>query len=190
MKVLAICGSPRKGGNSDYLLDEALRALDVYRVPYEKIYIAEHAIYPCNACYSCLKNGSCIIRDDFAKIYAKVEKCTHLLIATPIFFYNVPAQFKAFIDRFQALYVRYFVLRKKKLSQKKGYFFSVSASSKRDVFTGVLKTVDLFLRCINARIEEKLCVHGVEKKGDILRRTQALKRAYEIGRGIALDKGR
>ncbi|MDD5084966.1 MAG: flavodoxin family protein [Candidatus Omnitrophica bacterium] len=190
MRVLAICGSPRKRGNSDYLLDEALKALEVYRVPYEKIYIADHAIYPCNACYGCLKNGRCIIRDDFAKIYAKIEKCTHLLIAAPIFFYSVPAQLKAFIDRFQALYVRYFVLRKKKPPQKKGYFFSVSASTQRDVFTGAFKTMDFFLRCINARIEAKLCVRGIEEKGDILRHTRALKQAYRIGKRIALDKGR
>lgn len=185
LKIFSICGSPRKGGNSEHLLDEALSALTERNIPYRKICLSDLIIYPCNACYGCAKSGRCVLRDDLTKLYDEVERSTHIIIAAPIFFNGLPAQLKAFVDRFQAFYARYFILKKKKPPLKKGYFLAVSARREKNTFKGAVSTIDVFLRSICGRLEKSLCIGGVEEKGGILKLRSDLRKAYSIGREIA-----
>ena len=68
MKVLAISGSPRKGGNSEVLCDEFLKGAAESGHETEKIRLAEKKIAPCLACYGCMEHHVCVRRDDMAQV--------------------------------------------------------------------------------------------------------------------------
>ena len=99
MKVLGIMGSPRIKGNTDLLLDEALKGAQSQGAEVEKIVVDKLKIAPCREYYGCLRDGNCVIRDDMDDIYPKLLEADGIIVASPIFFYGLTAQLKALIDR-------------------------------------------------------------------------------------------
>jgi len=99
-------GSPRRGGNTDVLVDEALatfRELPEEKGETEKIYLSSLQINPCQGCFKC-KHGDgldsvCVQRDDMTGLYRKMFDADALLWATPVYMWSPTAQMKLFLDR-------------------------------------------------------------------------------------------
>ncbi|MHA1725666.1 MAG: flavodoxin family protein [Promethearchaeota archaeon] len=95
MNILYISGSPRKRSNTDYLLSLALSITGG-----RFIKIINYNIHPCNACWACLKTAKCTINDDMTEILIPLLlECEGIVLGSPVFFNNITAQLKAFIDR-------------------------------------------------------------------------------------------
>lgn len=107
MKILALLGSPRKNGNTSLLLDEYLRGIEEAGKPAEitKIYLNDKDIHGCNACESCRSTaaGRCIIEDDMQELYPLFCEADMVIYATPVYWWSVSAQLKAFMDRCYAI---------------------------------------------------------------------------------------
>lgn len=99
MKILGIVCSPRKGGNTEILVKEALDAAREAGGETELIVVADKEIAPCDACGACMEDGTCRIDDDMQTIYQRLELADGLIFGTPVYFLNVSAQAKAIIDR-------------------------------------------------------------------------------------------
>jgi multimeric flavodoxin WrbA len=99
MKILGIVCSPRKDGNTEILVREALQAAGEAGSETELILIAGKKIAPCDGCNACLKEGVCKIKDDMQMISEQLEKADGVIFGTPVYFYNVTAQAKAVMDR-------------------------------------------------------------------------------------------
>jgi len=99
MKVLGITCSPRKGGNTEILVREALKGVAAAGGETELVLVAGKDIAPCDGCEACQKNGICKIKDDMQEIYQKLELADGVIFGTPVYFLNVSAQAKAVIDR-------------------------------------------------------------------------------------------
>ena len=66
----------------------------------EFIKLVDHTIEPCRSCWACRKSGACVIDDDMsATIIPRLLEADAIVIGTPVYFNNVTAQLKAFIDR-------------------------------------------------------------------------------------------
>ena len=104
MKILGIVCSPRKGGNTEILVEEALAAAKEKGAETELVLVADKDINFCDACGACAADGVCVIEDDMQEIYQKIESADGLIFGTPVYFANVSAQAKAVIDRTYALY--------------------------------------------------------------------------------------
>jgi multimeric flavodoxin WrbA len=95
MRVLFISGSPRKRSNTDYLLNYMQQ-----QIGGEIVKISDYAVEPCKSCWACLKKGSCVINDDMKTVIVpKILKADAMVLGSPVYFNNVSAQLKAFIDR-------------------------------------------------------------------------------------------
>lgn len=103
MKVLAVVGSPRKGGNTDVLVDQMIKGAAGAGAAVEKIYLNDMRITPCQACYACKKKPGCVIQDDMQKLYPKLLAADAVLFGTPVYWWTVSAQTKLFLDRWFAL---------------------------------------------------------------------------------------
>jgi len=97
--ILGIVCSPRKGGNTEILVEQALEAARVAGAQTEMITVAERQIAPCDACGACETTSKCSIDDGMQEIYAKLEAADGIIFGTPVYFINVSAQAKAIIDR-------------------------------------------------------------------------------------------
>lgn len=102
MRVLAINGSPRKGGNTEILLRKALEPVAAVGHQTEYIQVGGTRIRGCTACGACgrMKNRRCVIDDDiFNLVFAKMIAADAILIGSPVYFANMTAETKALIDR-------------------------------------------------------------------------------------------
>jgi len=101
MNILGISGTPRKGGNSEILLDAALEPFIEADWDITRILLSEKRIEPCTGCDTCHAGlvRACYINDDMNEIYDAYQKCDAIIISAPAYWRNVPAQLKAVIDR-------------------------------------------------------------------------------------------
>ncbi len=99
MKVLGIVCSPRKGGNTEIMVEEALEAAREAGAETELVLVADKNIAPCDACATCRKTDICHIKDDMQPIYQQLEAADAVIFGTPVYNANVSAQAKAIMDR-------------------------------------------------------------------------------------------
>lgn len=99
MKVLGIVGSPRKGGNTEIMVEEALAAAREDGAETDIFLLYDKTIAGCDGCHSCFETGKCRINDDMQSLYTKMEEADAILFGSPVYFHYVTAQAKAVIDR-------------------------------------------------------------------------------------------
>lgn len=102
MKVVAINGSPRKGGNTEILLKRVCGRLEKHGIETEIIKIGGELLSGCTACGACFKtkNNSCIIYNDpMNEWIGKMVEADGILLGSPTYFADVSMEMKALIDR-------------------------------------------------------------------------------------------
>jgi multimeric flavodoxin WrbA len=100
MKVIGISGSPRKKGNTEFLIQLALDEMKKEGIDTELIPLTGKTINPCNACMVCEKHKNrCAIEDDFEPIFQKIREAGGLILGTPVYFGSATPNVKSFIDR-------------------------------------------------------------------------------------------
>lgn len=103
MKVLALSGSPRKGANSDYLTDMALKGASEAGAEVEKLLLRDFNIKPCKGCLRCNVMGYCSIKDDdFNYFKNKFLESDGLIISAPVYYHYIPGEMKILFDRFRS----------------------------------------------------------------------------------------
>jgi multimeric flavodoxin WrbA len=96
---LGIVGSPRRGGNTESLVDEVLHGAEEAGALTEKVILNELDISPCQACDACGKTGGCVQRDDMPALLEQMQRSQVWVLGTPVYWWGPTAQFKAFLDR-------------------------------------------------------------------------------------------
>lgn len=93
--IIYVSGSPRKNSNTDVLLKRALEITGG-----EFIKLSDFNVKPCNSCWACQKRKNCIIDDDMTKkLIPLLLNSDGMVLGSPVYFNNVSAQLKNFIDR-------------------------------------------------------------------------------------------
>lgn len=185
MKVLGIMGSPRMKGNTDLLLDEALKGAESKGASVEKVLVDKLNISPCKEYYGCLKDGNCVIRDEMDDLYPKLLNDDIIIVASPMFFYGVTAQLKALIDRCQAPWaVKQFRVQDLTDSKRKGAFIGVGATKGDKLFDGSILTIKYFFQAIGVSYQDELLIRGIDQRGEIKSHPTALADAFELGKRL------
>lgn len=184
--LLAIYGSPRKGGNTDILLNHFLEGVSGSDYTVDRVYLRDLRFSPCTECDGCATTGVCVIHDDMDALYRKLLECNRVVLAFPVFFLGPPAIAKAFIDRAQALWVRRFVVGnniEKGEGNRKGFFLSLAGfRGSGRIFSCSISIVRAFYAACGIRYTGELIMNGVDKKGDVKRNPELLGMAIETGR--------
>lgn len=103
MKIVALQGSPRKGGNCDVLMDEMIKGIEENGGEVTKYYLEDQEIAPCKACMYCAENPECVRNDDGNKILDEMLEADGVIFATPVYYGQMSAQGKLIIDRFYGI---------------------------------------------------------------------------------------
>jgi len=187
-KVIGIFGSPRPNGNSDILLNQAIKGAEACGANVEKIIIRDLQIAPCNSCGGCYEKGVCVIGDDMQKIYPKLVEAVGIIVASPIYFMGVSAQLKAFIDRCQALWARKYILNlpiRNDGRSANGFFIATAARKNGEsLFTGAVKTIKSFFHVLDTKYVGDILCSGLEEKGIVNKRPELLQQAFDAGKTI------
>lgn len=179
MNVLGISGTPRKGGNSEWLLKAALEPFAEAGWDVKQILLSEKKIEMCVGCETCVERQACFIKDDMDEILEAFEWCNAIIISSPAYWRNVPAQLKAVFDRSYAA-------KNHPLKGKLGGAMAVGRGTGGGQAI-VLNVINNFYLSSGA-----LCVPGelngvtaaADKPGDILSQPRRLEQARILGRNM------
>ena len=170
VKLVAIVGSPRRGGNTETLLDRAIEEAKKKGAVSEKIVLNNVSIKPCQECGGCLKTGTCVITDDMAGVYNALNTSNIIIVASPIFFGNISAQTKIMVDRMQCRWVgKYLLKQKPQKKNKRGAFISCEALKTGKYFECAKMVIDIFFKVQDVEYKEEIFVAGADGKGDVLK---------------------
>ncbi len=191
MKVLALSGSPRKGGNSETLLASVINGVEEAGAEVVNIRLCDLDFNPCIGCGGCDKTGLCVVDDDMQGLYGQVLESDRIIISSPIYFYSVSAQTKSFIDRCQALWSRKQLLVAQKKwhipVDRKGFFLSVSATRGPKIFDGAKLCVQYAYDAMGFHYGGDFLVRGVDHRGEMKKDLERLQEAEDFGRNIVLS---
>ncbi len=98
MKVFLLNASPKSCGATQEILLTMQGALPA-QVESELVCLGDADIQYCLGCKKCYETGQCVRKDGMAELLGKLDAADAFFIAAPSYWADVPAQFKAFIDR-------------------------------------------------------------------------------------------
>jgi len=187
-KIVAIYGSPRRKGNTATLLKRAVEGATEEGANVEEIVLRDLKMSPCLEIYGCKKDGRCAIKDDFQKVCDQLLESHGLMLASPVFFYNVSAHTKILMDRCQSLWVKKYWIDKVPFGQgtpkRKGLFVSAAATSGKKLFDGVMLSVNYFFDVLDMELWKALLYRGFDFEGDVLKHPEYLDEAFDAGKAF------
>ena len=110
MKLMAIIGSPRKGGNTELLVDQIIAGCrSKTNVNADKFFIVDKRIEYCTGCLTCVMpspgTGKCVIEDDMAEILESMKKSDAFIFGSPNYMRTITAPLLNFLSRMLPLMV-------------------------------------------------------------------------------------
>jgi len=183
-KILILIGSPRKNGNSATLAECAAQMAREAGATTDTVVLHDLDITPCDGCGVCRESveAECVIRDDMGAVYPKLRRTDAIMIATPIYRYDLRAQTKLLIDRCYALGSKD---GGNALNGKRFAFIVVYGG--KDPFSAGAATA---MRCFHDTFARKACgmqmIHGSAGAiGDAERNQRLVSQAEDLGRFLA-----
>ncbi|MDL2210814.1 flavodoxin family protein, partial [Desulfovibrio sp. OttesenSCG-928-O18] len=102
--ILVITGSPRKGGNTDTLVDAFIKGASHAGHTVSRFNAAATEIKGCRGCDKCWTTGTpCIFRDGFDTLAPMLAEADTLVLASPVYWFGFSTQLKSAVDKFYAM---------------------------------------------------------------------------------------
>ena len=172
MRILSLLGSPRANGTTHTMTRLIAGGLSGGG-PVEEIALQEKHIRPCRGCQSCdAAPHVCPLArtDDAEAVFAAIAAADVVLWTSPVYFYGLPAQAKALVDRSQRIWAGGEAGR----PAGKGPLVLAALAAARprgeQLFTGSLLGLKYFFASFGARIADTRTLRGLACPEDLLSR--------------------
>lgn len=174
MKIVAFIGSPRKGSNTDTLVEETLKGAQQSGHTFDKLYLYDYEISPCVDCRKC-KKGDCVcaIDDGMQQIYPKMDEADLIIFGTPNYWFGPSAKTKLLIDRMRPY------VANKKLEGKKAVVITPAGDGAR-VCGPLVEMFRLSFDYLKMQFAGKILAKASER-AEIKNDPDTLKKAYDLG---------
>ncbi len=174
MKVLALIGSPRKGSNTDILVDKILEGCKEKGFIIEKLYLYDISISACTDCRLCKSdNYECAIKDDMQQIYPKMEEADILIFGTPVYWYGPTGKMKLFIDRMRPF------IASRKMQGKRAVLVAPSEEGPK-ACKALLEMFRMSFEYLGMEFVDSILSTAYER-AEVSANTEDLNRAYKLG---------
>ena len=199
-KILVLQCSPHAGGVSDSVADLFAKGMAEAGADLRTVALRDYAFSPCTGCGACFRpphncvlaghplpgqNGQCPVMDQAEEVFQLMAEAQLIMISSPIYFYFLPAHFKALIDRTQ----RFWAKRGGEdrvplpLSRAKPVLVAMTAGRRRGnlLFSGSLLSLKYFLAPLDAGIRETRLLRGLESLKDLHERPAVMAALHAWG---------
>jgi multimeric flavodoxin WrbA len=183
-RVLAIAGSPRRGGNSDALLDACVEGAEAAGAEVTRLVVARSGIGACTGCNGCSKDGLCIVRDPMQDAYPLLDAADAIVVSTPVYFAGVPSVLKALYDRCQPYWARRYVLHREAPQRRPGALLVVGGGGDPYGNGCAITTTRSVFAVLSLDYRHELAVEA-DARGEVAAQSASLERARAIGTALA-----
>jgi multimeric flavodoxin WrbA len=158
----------------------------------EIVRLRDFEVRACMGCSHCAKDphGRCVLRDEdqAGELFAKLLGASAVAFTSPIYFYHLPAGFKAWIDRSQSYYVRW-EAGDAELAERPGrlaYACLVAGRPRgQKLFEGSLLSLKFFLKPFGFSLCDSVTFMGKDAAGSLTADPEAVRKLEDLGRAIA-----
>lgn len=162
-KVVVITGSPRKKGNSLAMTEAFIKAAREKGHTIIQFDAAKHKVGGCRACNTCYSKGqACSFDDDFNTIAPDILNADAVVFSMPVYWYSIPAQIKAVIDKLYSFYAS-----GKDVSGKKCALIACCEEDDPTTMDGVRVPIERTAALLKWEMVGEVLVPGVLNLGDI-----------------------
>jgi len=150
MKTLILNGSPRKKGDSKYIMDQIVSKLhgEVHIINvYEENYSA------CIDCRYCWEVCDCRIKDDMFKAYELLNEVDNIILSSPVYFSELSGPLLSYVSRFQRYYAERFLMKNHEfiMKPKKGALILSAGGDIRGIKRPI-ETTEIIFRQIKTKL--------------------------------------
>ncbi|NVM20218.1 MAG: flavodoxin family protein [Desulfobacterales bacterium] len=183
MRVTGIVSSPRRTGNSDILVKEALKGATAAGAEVQIIRLYDFRIEYCRGCEKCVvqEDPECPIKDDVRFIYQQIKQSDCLIVGSPIYIHSIPGILKTLIDR-----MRPYVVKGEPWKHKLTSFVFTHTFASQFEHIYALPPLLFFSFYLNFRVSGILSV-SAGSPGECLLERQNIRRAHELGEKLGRD---
>ncbi len=180
MKVVGFVGSPRKGGNTDILVQKALAAASEKGAETQIFYLNDMTMKGCQGCMACkTKSDTCVQKDDMSPLYKVISDADAVVIGSPIEMGHITGQAKIFLDRWYGFVTGDF---KSRLAPgKKALLLLPQGQPNANLFADVGKGIGGVLKFLVKMDSETIIAPGVRDKGAVTSNAEIMAKVQEAG---------
>lgn len=179
--ILILNGSPRRGGNTDSLVEAFKKGCATAGHSVETFVVTSDPIQGCRACDQCWSKGeACIFDDGLRRLSPMLERADVLVQATPFYYFSYSAQIKAALDK---MYPYISPNRKADLKIKECILLLCEGAEEKEDCDGLLQSFDTMCKYLEWKNAGVVIANGVLAKGDI-KGHPALGEAEKLAAGL------
>ena len=179
-RVLGIVGSPRRGGNTDILVDAVLEGAKAAGATVDKVILSDLDIAPCEACDSCADTGECITLDSMEELFPVMFASQVWVLGTPVYWWGASAQFKAFLDRWYSQVQR--SEDKARFKDKKIILVCPMGDDDPKTARNVVGMMEDAVHYLKADLRATILAPGASSPGDVRKMETVLEAARRAGK--------
>jgi multimeric flavodoxin WrbA len=182
MKVIGIVGSPRKSGNTDTLVQEALEGALQAGHSVEKYYLSTMNCVDCQACMYCKTHDECKQNDELSKLMEVMKEADGVVFGSPIYFRQFSGQFRLFVDRLYQFLNPDFSVRLPK--GKKAIVIGSQGNPDQNMFDGVYKEFEGVLKLYGFNVIGEVRMSAGNPPSAVKDRIDLLSNARTLGKNL------
>jgi len=179
-KIVILNGSPRKAGNTSALVKKFTEGAESAGNTVTEFFLDKMNINGCKGCFGGHSSRvcPCVQKDDMAQIYPAVKDCDVIVLATPLYYWNMSGQIRTAIDRLFALEEN-----DGNLLRGHGRASALLMAAEGNGFEDVLTYYDHLMEHLKWKNLGHVLAGGNGDVGDIAGKPE-LEQAYELGKSI------
>jgi multimeric flavodoxin WrbA len=184
MKIIGIHGSPRPEGNSAQLLAAMLGQCEERGAQTKTYHLNDLNIKGCQACYSCRREdseGKCAIRDDMDAILQDIFAADAVILASPVYMWQMTGQAKVFTDRLMPLLRSDFSSR---LTGQRLLTLYTQGQPDMSKFSMYFQYVNTMFSFLGFRTLEPFVAGGLRGVDDIRKQPEIVEKARQAALGL------
>jgi len=186
MRIAAFVGSPRNDGITDAVVGEVLRGAAEAGAETAVFHVGSAGIHGCRACMDCRESGACSQEDGMSPFYGELRRADAVVLGTPIYFYSMTAQMKAFTDRLFATIGSGF---EKRNGERTAVLVVAQGAGDPGVFASQIESMKGAWEMAGLNVGETILACGVESRDQALADAALMERAFRAGRALVLPAG-
>lgn len=102
-QIMIVLGGGRPNGNTAQLVEAFTRGAESAAHTVEAVSLIRNEVKGCLGCNACRYGKPCVQRDAFNNLIPKIKSADCIVFASPLYFWTLSAQIKAFIERFYCI---------------------------------------------------------------------------------------
>jgi multimeric flavodoxin WrbA len=185
MRIIGVVGSPRVEGNTQKLI-EMILASGAEKGAETKIFnLNEMDIKGCQSCYHCkTTDEDCALKDDMLQLFEEIKQSDAVIIGSPIYFGQMSAQVKMFVDRHFSQIGAGF---KSKIGKKDSVLVFTHGNPNIELFRKYIDNTSRLFSLLGYNVKELMIAPGVRRIGAINQEEKLVQKAKDIGAKLALN---